>query len=375
MCHTARLAGAAAALILTLSGCSRSPSAPVASAPAAPESSAPSPPIRLTGWIDPAPNLYREIPLTEDLPTFTMDGHASFSYPGGPGLSLPEPKIQGQVNAQAVLSQIAAAVDQSGKPDVPPGLPAAFGGALEGGHYVYRLGGVPKDVYGPLVYMLTKQPDGWEATPICNRSWAWVWPGTTEQAKDPVVVCAYIEGSGANLNPAAYKAGREVLRVEGLSDSYVQVIPVADGGAPTIIAYGSHHWLDNKAEPAVFERYVFTWQDGSYALTTQERRADWVYHFARLVAMLAKGEPEGALTDFAEPPPGGVPAYIDQVAPDMRKSAAGRWTTAGAPTGSEWPPARAHIRPVGSVSGPWFAFELDGQGLIRSVSEQTEPPK
>jgi hypothetical protein len=62
-------------------------------------------------------------------------------------------------------------------------------------------------------------------------------------------------------------------------------------------------------------------------------------------------------------------------APDLRDLAPGPWATAGAPILREWPPTRAYLRLVGSESGPWFAFDFDQQGLIKSAMEQAGPPK
>jgi hypothetical protein len=366
------------ALTVMLVGCSQpfaTPQAPPAAAQPEVKVASAGLAVRMTDWIEPAPNLFEDVPLTDDLPTFAPGGDPAFIYPG-PGLPLPQSKLQVRVDEQDVLARIAASIDQTGRPDVLPDLPAAFAGKLEGEHYVYRLGGIPRDgVYGPLVYMLSKGPDGWAATPICMRAWAWVWPGTQQQAKDPVVVCAYIEGSGAHLTLAAYKGDREVLHVQGLQDAYVEVIPAVDGGVPTIVTYGSHHWLDHKAEPGVFERYTYTWQNGAYALTGHERRADWVYHLARLIGFLAKGEPEKAAADFRAPPPGGVEALVGRNAPDLPRLAWGRWTTGGKfpqlPAGG----SRAYLRPADSQNGPWFYFDFDEHGRIQVIGEQSDAPQ
>lgn len=353
------------ALIAILTGCSAAPApAPASAQPA----DVAAPPIRITDWIEGTSNLFVEPPLTSDLPTFPALGDRPWSYPG-PGL--PGPEYRGKADAQDVLTRIATSIDQTGKPDVPPGLPAAFAGRLEGDNYVYHLSGYPPqgDV-GPLVYMLKKQPDGWTATPICKQAWAWMWPGTLQQAHAPVVICAYIEGSGANLTLSAYKEGREVLNFSGLADSYVEVIPDPAGGVPTIVALGGYHWLDHKADATVLERYTFTWQNDAYALTKLERQADWVYHIARLIESLAKNQPELAAADFAPTPPaGGVVAYLVANAPDLAKLAAGRWSTDGRRTST-----RAYLRPAGAEAGPWFAFDLDEQGRIKAVSQQMEPP-
>jgi len=365
-------------LILGLVGCNWTNTAPSTS-PTGPQPSSAGasegPLVRLMGWAEPAPNLLVDTPLTDDVATFAPIANPSWSYPG-PGLTMPQPKLQSPVDEQRVLSSIVASIDRTGRPDVPPDVPAALAGVLEGGHYVYKLGGIPKDgADGPLVYMLTRQQDGWEARPICRRAWAWVWPGTVRQTKDPVVVCAYIEGSGANLHLAAYKGDKEVLRVDGLKEGFVEVIAAPDGGMPTIITYGSNHWLNHKADPTVFERYVFTGHNGTYSLSSHERQADWVYHLARLIGFLAKGVPEQALAEFATPPPDGVESYVDRNAPDLPRMTSVPLTSAGKYSAFGAPSQRAYLRPANDELGPWFVFDFDAEGRIRAVAQQKDPPE
>ncbi|HYF91603.1 MAG TPA: hypothetical protein VD969_05120 [Symbiobacteriaceae bacterium] len=322
-------------------------------------------PIKLNRWIAQAPNLIGPpVPLTTDLPTYAPEPDLSEGR-SGPGLPRPADRGDGRVE---VLGQLAYHIRETGAPTVPEGVPATLVGALEGGNYVYLLGGMPDwGVDTAYFYILKEEPQGWSATPICQGAWrTWAWPGTLKQTVNPVVVCATVEGSGAVLTLAAYKGDREVLRIFGLQESGFQVIPDPAGAPPVILAYGAFRWLDHKIMPFVRERFTFVWDGDAYALAKHERMADWVYHVARFKELLSIGDLERASLHMAAPPED-LHAYLQANAPDLIAGSDWRWTLDDDPARTAGVP---HFRQQGVEGGPTFIIETGPNGLITAVRQR-----
>jgi hypothetical protein len=339
------------------------PAAPAKPIPATPPRV--SMPIKLNRWIALAPNLVgRPVPLTTDLPTYAPEPRRGEGR-SGPGLPRPDGRGDGRVE---VLGQLAYHIRETGSPVVPAGVPATLVTTLEGGTYVYLLGGLPDwGVDTPYVYMLKEEPDGWAATPICQGAWrTWLWPGTLEQTSNPVVVCATTDGSGAVLTLAAYKGDREVLRLFGLQESEFAVLPDPAGGPPTIQAYGAYRWLDHKVMPYVRERFTYAWDGDAYAQVLHERMADWVYHVARFKDLLSIGDLERAKQHMAASP-ADLSAYLQETAPDLMEGADWRWTMDTDPARTAGVP---HFRQLGVDGGPTFLFETGANGLITAIRQK-----
>jgi hypothetical protein len=271
-----------------------------------------------------------------------------------------------EADAEAVLRQLAAGLERTGRPVVQEGVAALFVGELEGSHYVYNLGRAPgrPQHESNRIYMLSRGREGWTATPICRFASDWV------RAAPPAVVCSASHGSGAVLVAAVYNAGHEVFRVEGILNGYLQV-EGSDNRPPSLTVTYIRQWMWHKHDPYLMERFKLEWDGRTYRLTERDRMASgWSYHLARFLAFMEAGRWDRAAEHMAVPPPEGVQAYLERCAPGLTARSDLQWTSLG-----HFPPdyLRAYVHRVGT-DGPWFWLKFAQDGRVQEVGRVQAPP-
>lgn len=283
-----------------------------------------------------------------------------YGMPSVHGVAKPE------ADAGAVLSQLAANLEQTGSPVVPKGVAAVLVGEQEGDRYVYNLGPAPDRPphESNRVYMLSRAEGSWTATRICRFASDWL----THASKS--VVCAASHGSGSMLVAAVYNAGREVFRMEGILNGYLQV-GNASKHQPSLTVTYIRQWMWHKHDPYLVERLKLEWDGRTYRLTERGRMASgWSYHLARFLAFVEAGRWDRAAEHMAVPPPDDVQAYLARRAPGLTDHSEQQWTSFG-----YFPPEypRAYVTRAGA-NGPWYWFEFSQDGRVRNVGRVQSPP-